>query len=246
MAEKSTSRAKAQAAFERGREYFDKGDCDRAVREYTAAIRFDPGFAAAWSGRGGAHNAMERHEEAIRDCCEAVRLDPRNADRYFERGMAYADGGRYDEAIRDFDESMRLDSGNIAAVCLFRGDACSARGDYEGAVVDYTKALGLVPGIDMDIDPEDRHAIIVGAFVSRADALSALKRFGEAMDDYTDGGGQARSRQQARPLRPRGHFPRAGGLRPRHSRLHGGARHRPKVRRRLQPPGHRLRLQGPV
>src|SRR6478609_5042777 len=62
----------------RGFVYWRKGDTDRAIADYTEAIRLDPKFAVAYANRGLAHSDKGDTRRAIADYNEAIRLDPKN------------------------------------------------------------------------------------------------------------------------------------------------------------------------
>ena len=71
-----------------------KGDHDRAIADYTEAIRLDPKYACAYNNRGLAWRAKGDHDRAIADYTEAIRLDPKYAVAYYNRGRAWRRQGR--------------------------------------------------------------------------------------------------------------------------------------------------------
>ena len=99
----------AEAYYGRGCGYGEKGDYDKAIADYTEAIRLDPKFATAYYGRGVAYGEKGDYDKAIADYTEAIRLDPKLAEAYCSRGIAYANKGDYDKAIADYTEAIRLD-----------------------------------------------------------------------------------------------------------------------------------------
>lgn len=81
----------------------------RAIRDYTAALRHDPGLAEAWVNRGIAWYDTGNYARAVSDASEAIRLRPGLAEARNNRSLAYHKLGRYDLAVRDFDETIRLE-----------------------------------------------------------------------------------------------------------------------------------------
>jgi len=78
----------------RGEAHYAKGDYDGAIADFSEAIRLDPKFAIAFSGRGLAYSAKGDHDRAIADFNEAIRLDPKSRIAFYNRGLAYdAKGG---------------------------------------------------------------------------------------------------------------------------------------------------------
>jgi len=57
----------AQDYFERGNEFFDNGQFQEAIEEYTRAVEIDPGFFKAWNKMGHAYRALGEFEKAM-DC----------------------------------------------------------------------------------------------------------------------------------------------------------------------------------
>ena len=122
----------AQVAIERGIKYRDSEDYDRAILEFSEAVKLDPNNAAAYSNRGHIyvynttkqmHEASKRSpndpneepvirlgvlEKAIRDFNTAIRLDPKNPDNYIGRGAAYNAKGNHVMATKDYNAALKL------------------------------------------------------------------------------------------------------------------------------------------
>ena len=85
-----------------------KGEFDKAIADFTEAIRLDPRRAEAYWGRAHAYAKKGEFDKAIADFTEAIRLDPRHAEAYCGRAYAYAKKGEFDKAIADYTEAIRL------------------------------------------------------------------------------------------------------------------------------------------
>jgi tetratricopeptide (TPR) repeat protein len=82
--------------------YAGKKENDRAIDDFTAAIKVNPNFAAAYNNRGSAVQAKGDYDRAITDYSEAIRIDPNYAVAYSDRGNLFeAQVGR-EGAIADF------------------------------------------------------------------------------------------------------------------------------------------------
>jgi tetratricopeptide (TPR) repeat protein len=49
---------------------------DRAIEDYTAALRIDPDYAAAYNNRGWVYYRKGLYDQAIEDYTAALRIDP--------------------------------------------------------------------------------------------------------------------------------------------------------------------------
>lgn len=163
--------AAAVAAWERGRAWYAKGDYDRALAEYDAAVRLDPANPASFLSRGCARGQKRQWAEAVADFDEVVRLSPRNAWGFYNRGYARAQLGELGKAIRDFDEAVRLDPRHALAFHN-RGNARFDSGDLDRAVADYDAAARLDP----------THA---PTFLARGAARAAKRDYAAAERDFS-------------------------------------------------------------
>jgi tetratricopeptide (TPR) repeat protein len=76
-------------------------DSQRAMADYSEAIRLDPNLAVAYNDRGLAYADKKEYDRAIADFSEAIRLDPKYALAYYYRAVAYRRIGREDLAKAD-------------------------------------------------------------------------------------------------------------------------------------------------
>ena len=100
---------RAKQAFDSGVSAFQKGDYDRAIADYTEAIRLDPKHAKAYNNRALAYDAKGDFDKAIADLTEAIKADPNYAQAHRNRGVVYGEKGDRDKMIADFTEAIRLD-----------------------------------------------------------------------------------------------------------------------------------------
>ena len=99
----------AKLHYDRAVEYANKGDYDRAIADFSAAIRLDPKYDPAFNNRGAAYLAKGGHDRAIADLNEAIRLDPRDSGQYLNRGLANLYSGSLPKALADLNQSIELD-----------------------------------------------------------------------------------------------------------------------------------------
>jgi len=132
------------AAYNRGVEALDKKDYDKAIQEFTEAIRLDPKQVNGFIYRGIAYSNKQNLDKAIDDFTEAIRLDAQMANAFYWRGTSYSKKKQFDKAIDDFTEAIRLDPKSANAF-WGRGKAYASKHDDDKAIDDFTKAIRLDP-----------------------------------------------------------------------------------------------------
>jgi tetratricopeptide (TPR) repeat protein len=110
----------AAAHFDSGMAFLERQEYDKAINEFTEAIRLDPNYIPAYVSRGNAYGIQGAVDKAINEFTEAIRLDPNVAIIYFNRANAYYDHGNLDKASSDYNEAIRLDH-NFARAYVGRG-----------------------------------------------------------------------------------------------------------------------------
>ena len=166
----------------RGNQRLDRGEIDRAIADYTEAIRLDPENAHARLSRGIALVRKDRYAEAIPDLDEALRMEPAFAkdyqsllaDAYVHRGADRQELGRYEQAVADYTEALRLNPENVYAH-LNRGLNYFRGGDHERAIADFTSVLRREPA-RTDVLVWRGHAHLL-----RNESKEALADFNEAI-----------------------------------------------------------------
>ncbi len=98
---------KRDGYLSRAQSYFSTREYDRAIAEYTDAIRLDPKCALAYANRASSYFNQGELEQALNDCNRALELDPRLALAYANRGGAYLNRGEYDRALADCTRAPR-------------------------------------------------------------------------------------------------------------------------------------------
>ena len=103
---KAAQERRSQDLVRSGIEHHNKGDYDRAIADYSEAIRLDPKYAFAHYSRGNAYYAKGDYDRAIANYSEAIKFDPKFADAYLNRGYAYRVKGDNDRATADLDTAQ--------------------------------------------------------------------------------------------------------------------------------------------
>jgi tetratricopeptide (TPR) repeat protein len=160
---------KADGYYDRGIAYAQVGEFDKAIAEFTEAIRRDPNYLFAYNNRANCYAAKGDHDMAVAEFTQIIRLDHKYADGYYNRANSYASRGEHDKAIADYTEAIRLDS-KMADAYLCRGSVYASNGEHDKAIADCTEAIRL--------NPKD-----VRAYAMRAGAYRALGDDANAAND---------------------------------------------------------------
>lgn len=108
----STEGEIATAYRNRGAMQLARGETERAIADYTQAIKADPFYAAAYNDRGVAYSLLHRSADATRDYTRALALRPDNSDQIlFNRALAYEDQGDLKNAYQDYRQAADLNPG---------------------------------------------------------------------------------------------------------------------------------------
>ena len=90
------------AYIERGRNYIQQDDNDRAIADFTKAIELDPEGANAYNHRGVAYASKLDFDRAIADFDKAIQFDPLLRNAHLNRGLSFSAKGDEARARVDF------------------------------------------------------------------------------------------------------------------------------------------------
>jgi len=197
-----------KAAYDRGREAYGQKNYDKAITEFTEAIRLNPNYELAYYYRAEAYTMKEDYDKALVDFTQAIRLSPNDTDNYNERGYVYILKKDYDRAIADFNQTLKLDPNNADAkegleevqkrkqnsssqpttvqpdeAAFERGMAAYEQRNYDKAITEFTEVIRLNPNYELAYHFRAR------AYTMRQDYDKALADSNQAIrlnpnDDY--------------------------------------------------------------
>ena len=102
------AKEKAEEFFEQGKKYTSAKDIDKAIADYSKAIKANPKFVKAYNNRGVAYSLKKQYDLAIADFNKAIELDPKNGKAYNNRAIIYAYHGESDKARHDIHKAQSL------------------------------------------------------------------------------------------------------------------------------------------
>lgn len=182
------------------------GQTDKALEDYTAAIKADPKSSLAFLGRGVLLAVRKRaYDRAVEDFDKVLVIEPDNVEALLSRGDAFAQLGDLGRAMADLNRAVAL-APDKPTVLVTRGQVESRRGNLAGAARDYEAALKLDPRyayaminlaavrsmqgqsgaaidlLDQAIAIDRRNPL---AFYNRGYAEFAQKQYDKAIADYS-------------------------------------------------------------
>lgn len=100
----------SQAAryLKQGLSYFEQGNYQNAIENYTQAIYLDRHYLEAYLNRANVYVKLERLELAIEDYTRAIEIDPHIIAIYQHRGIAYSKNNQRYRAIADWQRAIEL------------------------------------------------------------------------------------------------------------------------------------------
>ncbi|HEY2787424.1 MAG TPA: tetratricopeptide repeat protein [Fimbriiglobus sp.] len=137
----------AMRHMEKGKSLYKSEEYDNALREFDAAISFDPNCSEAYSYRGSIWFGKGQYVNAINDCTKAINLNPNDVPAYIYRGQSCVEKKLYSRAIEDFNTVIRIDDDipTKAIAYASRSAAWQQLGSFDNAKKDREEAARLDP-----------------------------------------------------------------------------------------------------
>lgn len=104
----SKSPRKARPYNERGFIHLLKGDYDRAVSDFTLALKIDPSYINAYHNRGITYIKKEDYPSALIDFTQAISINVESGSTYANRAVAYFYNHEYEKAVLDVKKATAL------------------------------------------------------------------------------------------------------------------------------------------
>jgi tetratricopeptide (TPR) repeat protein len=102
------AKGKAEEFFDEGKKNSSAENADKAISNYSEAIKINPKFAKAYNNRGIAYTLKKQFDLAIADFNKAIELDPKNGKPYHNRAIVYSYQGEIDKARQDLQKAQSL------------------------------------------------------------------------------------------------------------------------------------------
>lgn len=155
----------------RGKALFEKGEWDKALKDFNHAIKENASYALAYRTRGYLNMRKAFYADARLDFNKAIELKPMNAESYYYRGYLNEVVKKKKMALNDYTSAIELNARHINAL-LNRGTLFAESHRFEEAIADFTSAIKVSPNYKE-------------AYYNRGLAYLQLNRLKEALSDLT-------------------------------------------------------------
>lgn len=95
----------------RGMAYFAMGSHQRALKDFTSSISYDPTSDRGYANRGLCYRVMKKYAKALQDFDQALKISPDRPDTYFGRAQTYCDMQKYHQALNDCEKILGIHPG---------------------------------------------------------------------------------------------------------------------------------------
>jgi tetratricopeptide (TPR) repeat protein len=192
--------AKIAALIASGNQAVLKGDLDRAVRDFSEAIRIDPKYPDTYLERGQTLFKLGETERAIADYSAALARDPQHGAALRARGMAHLYLGKADLALADLSRAIELgehDPQMLAPIELFyarrsRGSIYESKQQHDLEIADCTALIesyahdaALVEALAANYGNAGAANILARIYRQRAGAFARRSSAERAVADLT-------------------------------------------------------------
>jgi tetratricopeptide (TPR) repeat protein len=140
---------KVAALIETGRKAAAADDLEKAVRDFTEAVRLDPIYPGGYTERGQALFKLGETDRAIADFSNAIKRDPNYGPALRGRAMANLYQGATELALTDLTKAIRvaeIDPNRLSPLELFyarrsRANIYGTKMQYDGEIADCSAIL---------------------------------------------------------------------------------------------------------
>ncbi|MDR0909802.1 MAG: tetratricopeptide repeat protein [Spirochaetaceae bacterium] len=166
--------------YNTGNQYLNTGDYDKAIENFSLAIKEYSKYTDAYIFRGGAYHQKGDYDAAIENYTKAIKIDKGNTLAYLNRAKCYLMKKEYEKAIKDTDAilSRNYYYTDYPGTYTTRGATYYEMKEYDKAIADTTKALKL--------DPKYSWAYNIRglSYKSKEEYKKALDDFNKALEIY--------------------------------------------------------------
>ncbi len=92
----------------RGLVYFTLSEYDKAIDDFTTAIKMAPNDTRVYTNRGLTYRMLKKYDESLADFNKSLELNPLWPDTFYGRSLTYYDLGDIQRALEDCDKAISI------------------------------------------------------------------------------------------------------------------------------------------
>lgn len=132
--------------FDQGRQFFDKGEYDSALKAFEKFVEGNGRTSEGYFWRAMTFRKLENIEKCLEDLELAIALDNNNAEYHSEKGVTHFQEGKIDDAVTSLQKALDLEP-DVAYRHSSLAYAQAKAGHLFDAIDHYERAI--------ELDPED-------------------------------------------------------------------------------------------
>lgn len=105
--------------FEQANYEYDKGDCNKAIENYSKSIKLNPKYSQSYNNRGYTYMRLREFDKALPDFNRALELKPNYYNALKNRADTYIYLKDYKKAEIDFEKAIEIGGSNNLCGDLF-------------------------------------------------------------------------------------------------------------------------------
>jgi len=164
--------------FEIGEVWSDMREYSKAIEYYNQAIKINPKYDLAYSGRGYAYWGKLEYDKAIEDYTKTIEINPKFDCAYIQRGRIYEEKSEYDKAISEYNQAIQVDPKDSWAYTEL-GNIYRKKGEYDKGNDEYNKAINYYTK-QIQINPKE-----AWIYNNRGNIYIGKGEYDKAIEDYT-------------------------------------------------------------
>lgn len=133
-----------RAYVNRGQYFLNSGKYEKAIDDFSVAIRQEPCMKEAFQQRGLTYQAVQRYEKAASDFKSAIALDSSYVPAILNLALNDVYTGEVQLAMSQLEMAEAIEPNNILVI-LNKGVVFEKTGNLQGALKQYTKVITASP-----------------------------------------------------------------------------------------------------
>lgn len=166
-----SQQTRVEALLQRASLYWELGEGEHALADYTTVLGHNPELAAVYAARGQIYHQLGRWDKALADLDQAITLDSQISAYYCHRSTTYKTLHMYVEALADLNLALAQNP-RCQDALMQRGSYYVEVGDYDKALQDWSRVLRSDP-------------FHVQALLQRGSLHHRLEHWQDAIEDFT-------------------------------------------------------------